>query len=162
MVNIQRTTNGKEEHVKTIDCKGHKNDIAFLADLLRPYIDTSVKFVIADAASSGVLRIIEHRYPWYVVMWDCVVIVKWRSYEILSIVYVYIFLLLSPPSQRAPAAIIWPLRTFRLSACLRFVDNYCTCIPQKPSSAKLIFIIVVLFLSLGSPVSCAGLTASTS
>lgn len=68
MVNIQRTTNGKEEHVKTINCKGHNNDMAFLADQLRPYMDASVKFVVADVATSGVVRIIEHRYTWYVVV----------------------------------------------------------------------------------------------
>lgn len=67
MVNVQRTTNVKEEHVKTINCKGHENDMAFLADLLRPYMDTTVKFVVADVATSGVVRIIEHRYPWYAV-----------------------------------------------------------------------------------------------
>ena len=64
MVNVQRTTNGKEEHVKSINCMGHDNDMAFLADLLRPYMNTSVKFVVADVATSGVVRIIEHRYPW--------------------------------------------------------------------------------------------------
>lgn len=76
MVNIQRTTNGKEEHVKTVDCKGHNNDMIFLADQLTPYINTSVKFVVADGTSSGVLRIIEHRYPWYVALCVCAVIVK--------------------------------------------------------------------------------------
>lgn len=68
MVNVQRTTNGKAEHVKAINCKGHENDMTFLADMLMPYVDTSVKFVVADVYTSGVVRIIEHRYPWYVVV----------------------------------------------------------------------------------------------
>lgn len=68
MVNIQRATNGKEEHVAVINCAGHKKSMKYLANLLKEHMNKSVNFLVADGACSGLLRLIELHYPWYVIL----------------------------------------------------------------------------------------------
>ena len=46
------------------DCSGHKKDMAFLADQIKPYMDRDTDVVMADGACAGMLKILERLFPW--------------------------------------------------------------------------------------------------
>lgn len=63
LVNIQRQMDNKEEHVMVVNCRGQKKSMRFLLGMIKPHLNRHAKFVVADGACGGLLRLIEMGYP---------------------------------------------------------------------------------------------------